>query len=577
MKFKELAVYFQRLESISKRLDMTDILAELFQKASQDKKVNIEEIVYLSQGHLLPSFKNIEFQMSEKLIHKSIVLATGKPDELIEDMFQRIGDYGEVAQKLCKIYIENLSITDVYKKLTELVGFSGAGVVVKKTEFLADLLKSISPIEVKYIIRIILGKLRLGVGDPTFLDSLSLAYSGDKNLRKHLERAYNLCCDLGLVAKILFSEGIERIKGFEVIVGCPIRMALAARMPGAKEIIEKIGTCAVEAKYDGFRCQVHKNGKEIQVYSRNLENTTHMFPEIKEGTLAQVKNKNVIYEGEAIAYDPQTGECLPFQTTVQRKRKHGIASMRKLFPLKLFVFDLLYADGDLTDKSYEQRRKILTSVIGKGDVLEVSPVHIVKTARELENIFEESLREGREGIVAKRLDGVYKAGGRNFNWIKLKSSYSGELNDTIDCVIVGYYFGKGLRASLGLGSLLACVYDKKSETFKTIAKIGSGLTEDELVKFKKMLDKIKVNSKPPKVDSLIEPDVWVEPKYVIEVQADEITRSPVHTCGKAQDKDSGYALRFPRTVDKIREDKDAQDATTVNENINLFKMQGRKT
>ncbi len=576
MKFKELAVFFQKLESTPKRLEMTDILAELFKKASADERVNIEEIVYLSQGHLLPAFKNVEFQMSEKLIQKSIIIATGRPEKQIEAMFQQIGDFGEVAQNLGEIDSKNLNIGVVYKKLTELAGFSGTGVVVKKTEFLADLIKSTSPLEAKYILRIIMGKLRLGVGDPTFLDSLSFAFKGDKSLRKPLERAYNLCCDLGLVARILFLRGIEYIENFEVIVGCPIRMALAARLPGASEIIEKIGTCAIEAKYDGFRCQVHKNGKEIQVYSRNLENTTHMFPEIKEGTLAQIKNKNVIYEGEAIAYDPYTGECLSFQTTVQRKRKHGIELMRKQFPLKLFVFDMLYADGDLTNKTYEQRRQVMTSVIAKGDVLEISPAHIVKTPQELKNVFEESLRDGREGIVAKRLDGVYKAGGRNFNWIKLKSSYSGELNDTIDCVIVGYYFGKGLRASLGLGSLLTCVYDKKSEKFKTIAKIGSGITDAELVEFKKMLKKIKVKSKPLTVDSLIEPDVWVEPKYVIEVQADEITRSPVHTCGKRQDKDAGYALRFPRTVDRIREDKEPEDATTVKEIIKLFNMQGRE-
>lgn len=575
MRFSDLAVYFQRLEVTPKRLEMTDILAELFKKVSVDKKVNIEEIVYLSQGHLLPSFKNIEFQMSEKLLQKSIILATEKPEKQIEAMFQEIGDFGEVVQNLSDTGSKNLSVCSVYEKLTELTGFSGAGVVAKKTEFLADLLKGAGPLEAKYIIRIILGKLRLGAGDPTFLDSLSLAYNGDKSLRKPLERAYNLCCDLGLVAKILFNDGIERIKDFEVIVGCPIRMALAARLPGASEIIEKIGTCAVEAKYDGFRTQVHKSGKEIHVYSRNLENTTHMFPEIKEGTLTQIKNKDVIYEGEAIAYDPDTGECLPFQNTVQRKRKHGIESMRKQFPLKLFVFDILYADGDLTNKSYEQRREVMSSVIGKGDVLEISPMHIVKTSQELDDIFEESLREGREGIVAKRLDGPYKAGGRNFNWIKLKSSYSGELNDTIDCVIVGYYYGKGVRASLGLGSLLTCVYDKDTETFKTIAKIGSGITDEELVKFKKMLDKIKVAVKPTKVESVIEPDVWVDPKYVIEVQADEITRSPVHTCGKVDDN-AGYALRFPRTVDHIRGDKDAEDATTVKEIIDLFNIQGRK-
>ncbi|MBU1087389.1 MAG: ATP-dependent DNA ligase [Candidatus Omnitrophica bacterium] len=576
MKFKQLAAYFQKLENTAKRLEMTDILAELFTNLDPVEKEKIDEIIYLTQGQLLPSFRNIEFGISEKLIHRAIVQATGGISNDIEAMVHQLGDYGLVAEKVCLDHLEVLSISQVYANLEKLAEFSGDGSVARKIEFLADLLKNASPLEAKYIIRIILGKLRLGVGDPTVLDSLSLAYNQDKLLRPDLERAYNLCSDLGLVAKILFTKGISSIIDFKVMVGCPIRVALAARLSGPEEIIEKIGTCAVEEKYDGFRCQVHKMGNKVQIFSRNLENTTHMFPEIIQGTLDQIKESNVIFEGEALAYDPATGQCLPFQTTVQRKRKHGIESIREKFPLKIFVFDLLYADKDLTQYAFSQRRQIMSELIKKGKVLELSPVEEVKTAQRLTEIFEDAIAQGREGIVAKRLDGEYKAGGRNFNWIKLKQSYSDNLNDTIDCVIIGYFFGKGLRAAFGIGSLLAAVYDPTVGRFKTIAKIGTGLSDDELVRFKETLDKIKINFMPKNVESLIVPDVWVDPLYVVEVQADEITQSPVHTCGKDSKDDTGYALRFPRTVGFIRIDKAAKDATTVEEIKQMFNLQGRK-
>ncbi|MDD5747334.1 MAG: ATP-dependent DNA ligase, partial [Candidatus Omnitrophica bacterium] len=368
---------------------------------------------------------------------------------------------------------------------------------------------------------------------------------------------------------------IRAIENFKVIVGCPIRMALAARLSGPREIIEKVGTCAIEAKYDGFRCQVHKKGDQVHIFSRNLENTTAMFPEIREGTLRQIKEKNVIFEGEAIAIDPDTGENLPFQTTVQRKRKYDIEMMQSRLPLKLFVFDILYAGEDLTQHPFEQRRRILADVVNPGEVLEISPVTIADNAEQVEKLFLQALDEGREGIVAKRIDGGYQAGGRNFNWIKLKRSTSAVLQDTVDCVIVGYFFGKGSRSAFGIGSLLACVYDKDSDRFKTIAKLGSGISEDELTQFKTKLEATKVPVKPGRVDSLIVPDVWVEPKFVVEVRADEITKSPVHTCGKEADN-PGFALRFPRTIGFIRSDKSPEDATTVEEIMTMFNLQGRR-
>ncbi|MBI4846679.1 MAG: ATP-dependent DNA ligase [Candidatus Omnitrophica bacterium] len=576
MKFRDLVVFFEKVEATPKRLEMTAILAELFQKLDEKEKNAIDEVIYLCQGQLLPSFKNIEFGISEKLIHKAIMAAAGVSEKEVKKELRIFGDYGEVAQHLCKEHAHSLSISEVYECLKEIALFSGDGSVSKKVETLSKLLQDISSLEAKYTVRIILGKMRLGIGDPTVLDGLSLAYAADKSLRLKLERAYNLCFDLGLVAKMLFSKGPKYIEEFEVIVGCPVRMALAARLSSTEEIIEKIGVCAVEAKYDGFRCQVHKRGNHVQIFSRNLENTTHMFPEIIEGALEQIKIKDVIFEGEALAYNPKTGECFSFQTTVQRKRKYDIDKMKESFPLKLFIFDLLYAGKDLTPYPYEQRREVLKGIIKPGKVLEVSPSVKVKTAEELSDIFEEALAEGREGIVAKRLDGEYKAGGRNFNWIKLKRSYSGSLQDTIDCVIVGYFYGKGLRSSFGIGSVLVCVYDGKNNRYRTIAKLGSGLSEDELRRMKKRLNGIQVPEKPKQVDSLIVPDVWVGPKFVIEVQADEITKSPVHTCGKISEDYPGFALRFPRSVSFIRDDKNAEDATSEEEIIQMFMMQGRR-
>ena len=322
MKFEDLCKYFENLEVTTKRLQMSDILSDLFNQVKDSGEIS--KIIYLCQGQLLPSFKNIEFNMSEKLVHKAIVEQSGKSSDKIKGLFQNIGDYGIVAQQTCPEKEGVLSIFEVYDYLYDIADISGDGAVAKKVRLLSELLTKGSPLEAKFIIRIVLGRLRLGVGDPTILDSLSLAYSGDKSLRQKLETAYNRCSDLGLVGTLLFSQGLPAIEKFEIIVGSPVRVALASRLKSAKEIIEKIGECAVEAKYDGFRCQIHKDGDRISIYSRNLENITRMFPELELAARQKIKVKKAIFEGEALSYDPRTGENLPFQVTVQRKRKHNI-------------------------------------------------------------------------------------------------------------------------------------------------------------------------------------------------------------------------------------------------------------
>lgn len=570
MKFSELADYFEKLEATTKRNEMVVLLAELFKSLSPDE---VSKVSYLCQERLVPNYEKIEFGMSEKLVAKSLAKALGKDEEEVWFLYKDIGDLGILAQEYIKVEGGRLDVLDVYNRLLDIATTTGKGSVEKKTNELARLFSLVSGKEAKYITRIVLGRLRLGIGDPTILDAFSYAYSGDKSLRPIIERAYNLCSDLGLVGYNLFSKGLDAIRDFKVQVGKPIRMALAERLPTAEEIISKIGRCAVEPKFDGFRCQIHKDGDRIKIFSRNLEDNTEMFPDLVEGARKQINSEKAIIEGEALAFNEEAQEFFPFQVTVQRKRKYQIETMMVELPLKLFAFDLLYLDGeDYTAKPYMERRERLKELILPGDVIMLADFKIIEDPKELNIFFENAIGSGLEGIVAKRLDAPYQAGARNFNWIKLKRSYKGELTDTVDLVILGYYLGKGARAKLGIGSLLAGVYDPESDTFKTIAKIGSGLTEEEWVKLKELLDEIKVQNKPVRVASILEPDIWVEPRYVIEVKADEITRSPVHTAGRDGDE-LGYALRFPRVEKFIRIDRRPEDATTVKEILEMYNMQ----
>jgi DNA ligase-1 len=567
MKFKDLVEYFKRLEATTKRLEMFDILAELFSEAGRE---DIDKIIYLTQGQLTPPFYGVETGISEKLLIRAISDASNRPTKEVEKLYRDTGDLGEAALELIKGK-ESLKVAQVYKELMDIASTSGKGSVETKMNLLASLLRAVSPHEAKYIARFIIGRLRLGIGDPTVLEALALA-EGHRELRVPLERAYNLCSDLGLVAKTLKKDGMRAIEKFHIKVGYPVRMALCERLPSSEDIIKKMGKVAIEAKYDGFRCQVHKDGSKVEIFSRNLERTTEMFPEIREAA-KKLKAKTAIFEGEALAYNEATGELFPFQVTIQRKRKHGVAEMAKEFPLRFFAFDLLLLDGkDLTEKPYTDRRKKLETLIKGHGVIEPARMFETDDPEEISKHFEEFVETGLEGVVAKRLDGEYAAGSRNFNWIKLKRSYRGELQDTIDVCVVGYFRGRGHRARFGVGALLVAVYDPKKDDFKTISKVGSGFTEEQFLTLKEMLDEVSISKKHPRVESVVEADVWVTPQYVVTVTADEITRSPMHTAGRDK-KGVGYALRFPRAVGFLRADKAPEDANTVEEIIKMERQQ----
>ncbi len=574
MTFAQFSSYLEKLEKTSSRLILIDILADLFKHASKDE---IEKIIYLSQGRIAPFFEATEIGMAEKTVAQAIAKAFNSTKESVLKLYGELGDMGIAAErhsgKQSASRIDSgqarMTVDEVFEILTEIARTKGKGTVEKRQTLLSDLLKKLDATSVKHLVRIPLGNMRLGIGDPTILDGLALAKLGDRGKRKLLEGAYNKTSDMGLIAKTLFSSGVTAVNKLKVQVGKPIRSELCERLPTAEKVIEKMSSVDVQYKYDGFRVQIHKDGERVSMFSRNLENMTHMFPELIKATLQQVKAKTAILDTEALAYQVESEEFLPFQETTKRRRKYGIAEMAQKLPLKAFAFDILYKNGEsLIDRPLEDRIEILKNTIVDDGVLIVSKTEKVDDAKRLSILLEDAISKGLEGLVVKRLESSYEAGGRNFNWVKLKRHSSGELQDTIDCVILGYIFGKGKRTAFGAGALLVGVYDDQKDEFVTVSKIGTGLTDEEWREIKIKSEKLKVKTKPARVNSKIAPSVWVEPKIVIEVLADEITKSPLHT--------AGLALRFPRLVSFRSLDKRAEDATTIKELVEMYKEQFKK-
>jgi DNA ligase-1 len=579
MQFYEVAKTFEQIEQESSRLKMTELLAELFKKATPEEA---KVITNLSLGLLRPPYQGTQFNFAEKSFIKVLAELLDKSESTVQAHAKKVGDLGSVVAEGEWRVTHHPTITQVYDDLCDLEKISGTGSQEEKGKAIIKLLKGLDPVSGKYVVRIILGTLRLGFSDMTIVDALSWMEKGDKSLRGILENAYNICADIGLIAYTLKEKGIKAIEHMKIHVGIPIRPAAAERLPTAKAIIEKLGHCVAQPKIDGFRLQIHmkKKGKHPEVYffSRNLQDMSHMFPDLVKEVI-KIDAEELICEGEAIAYDEGTKTYLKFQETVKRKRKHGIEEAISDYPLHVYIFDLLYLDGDdYMEKTHTQRRAALEKLFKHSDTNVVSVIDEKKidNAKDLEDYFHANIASGLEGLVVKKPDSIYQPGKRNFNWIKLKRQEEGHLEDTIDCVILGYYAGSGKRASFGVGAFLVGVYNKTNDTLQTIAKIGTGMTDAEWKDLKHRCDRIKVASKPARVDCAKElyPDVWVTPEIVCMVRADEITLSPLHTAHKTAEH-QGYALRFPRFMG-YRPDKSAQDATAVTEIKNMYKDQFSK-
>lgn len=573
MRFRDLAEAFAELEATSSRRRMIELVASLLGRVGRADR---EAAVYLLQGAVRPPYEGVETGTGERLLVAAIARAFRHTAAAVARRLARAGDAGLVAEALAGAPRgRGMTVGQAYRVLLEVARTSGEGSVDRKVALLATALRSMGPLEARYLVRAAEGRLRLGVGDQTILEAAALAALGSRDERELLERAYNVRSDLALVVVLAFTRGRRGLRGLGPEPGIPVRPALAQRMPSAAAIIGRLGRVQAEPKYDGFRLQVHRDGGRIRVFSRRLEDVTGMFPELADAVRHQLRATRAILEGEAIGFEPDTGRFLPFQLTLTRKRKHGVSRAATERPLRLFAFDLLLA-GRRNQLPLPQRertarlRKLVRG--GAGDTLAVTEAIETDRPAELERYFRDMLRRGLEGIIAKRPDAPYQAGVRGFDWVKLKRAYQSRLRDTVDLVIVGYLRGRGKRTALGIGSLLTAVYDPEGDRFRTVAKIGSGLPEDAWRMLRARLDRSATTAKPRRVDSLITPDVWVEPRIVVEVLADEITRSPRHTCGR-RGGEPGYALRFPRLVGGIRSDKAPADATSEAEVLELHRLQ----
>ncbi|MEM2104325.1 MAG: ATP-dependent DNA ligase [Candidatus Bathyarchaeia archaeon] len=583
MLYSEIADVYEKIEATTKRLEMTSLLVNLLKNTP---KQIIDKVVYLTQGKIYPDFVKLEIGVAERLAIKALARASGRKESEIEEDIKKTGDIGETAQKFTvqkkqlTFFQKPLTVQRVYETFDKMAKASGSGAVEAKISLLAGLLADATPKEAKYIMRTVTGNLRLGIADMTVLDALAIAYGGGKETRELIERAYNISSDLGRVAKVVAEKGIEGIKKFKVMVGEPIRPMLAERLSSPEEILEKLGgKCIAEYKYDGERIQAHKKSGEIMLYSRRLEDISDQYPDAVKLLKQHVSAEEAILEAECVAIDPDTGEMRPFQELMHRRRKYHVEKAMEEYPVSLFMFDALYVDGrDLTLEPYPVRRKILESIIRENNRVKIAKYLITDNVKKLENFFLEAIEDGCEGLVCKSIaeDSVYQAGARGWLWIKYKRDYKSEMTDTVDLVVVGAFHGRGKRAGT-YGALLLAAYNQENDTFETVTKCGTGFTDEDLAKLPEMMKKHFISHRHPRVNSLIEADVWFEPKMVIEVLGAEITLSPIHTCAvDAIRKGSGLAIRFPRFTGNYRIDKAAEDATTTSEIVEMYRKQLKK-
>ncbi len=564
MDFSKLSEYLDNLEQTTSRNDITVVLSDLLKESNEEV---VAKVVYLILGKISPSYESTVFNIAERMVVETIARAYDTTKEEVISLYKERGDLGDVAYYLAekgeKIQ-KPLDVNRVFDALVDIAKEDGQGSVEKKISKFAILLKSLDPLSVKYVTRIPLGKLRLGFSEKTVIDAISWMEKGDKSASKQLSKAYNVLPDAGLLAQKAKKVGIEKaVKEIEPQIGVPILPMLAQRLRSAKEMVDKMGEVAVEPKLDGLRLQIHyKKGENPKAFTRNLNETSWMFPEL-QNIKHEIDSDEVILDVEAVGLSEDTKKLANFQTTMTRRRKHDIDESADKVPIRFYAFDILFKNNEeLLHLKYLERRKILEETIKSKETLQLVDYIVTDNPKIIIQKHHEYLAEGLEGIIVKSIDGKYISGRTGWRWVKMKEPEGKEakLSDTIDVVVMGYTQGRGKRAQFGIGQFLAGIRD--GEEIKTVTKVGTGLTDDQFRELHQRLEKIKTVSKPRQyeVNKNLEPDFWVEPKLVVELAADEITKSPIHT--------AGYALRFPRLVN-FRDDKSAKEATTIKELMDI--------
>jgi DNA ligase-1 len=602
MDFNQLVDYYERIAATSKRLEIIDILAELFRACKEKETLPyLRKIVYLTQGQLTPEYEELsKFGIAEKMIIQALVKSTGKDPNSIKEIVNKRGDVGEAIQVILESQSKQkqkysldsftssksksvvLSIPKLYDELGKLAAIKGEGSQDAKMNIINSLIRLCTPQSAKYVVNIILGTIRIGIADMSILDGMAVAYLGTKTDRSIIENAYNIHPDLGEIAEILAIKGIDAIKAIQVKVGVPIRMMAASRVPYT-QIHAKMGgsTYLSEYKYDGERVQVHMSGEHIILFSRRMKPITDMYPDIIETVKSSVQASEAIFEGEIVAMDVFMEKMLPFQVVSTRRRKYDIGKMTKEVPVCLFCFDLLYQkktpespEEIVMNRSLPERRKLLQNLIKSSEKIRLATAKEMQNTEEMVGFFNQARAAGAEGIMNKTIgpESVYQAGNRGFLWIKMKGLEGAKMSDTIDVVIIGASWGKGRRAGF-LSTIFGAVYNDEARKFEFFTRIGSGFSDEDYAKFTEIFKPMIIERLPRDVlCTKDQPDVWIRPEIVIEIMGDELTISNKSDTGVTPDHLDGYSLRFP-VYQRVREDKSMYDCTTTNEIIELYQAQ----
>jgi DNA ligase 1 len=582
MKFSIISDAFQKMEATRKRLELTDILVKLIQEIPEEV---ISKTIYLIQGKLRPNFEGIELGIAEKLVMKAMSKSSGIPLKKIEDDYNKGGDLGQTAENILRQKIqttftsETITLEKVYDTLLKIAKLEGKGSQEMKMRYVSSLLNDATPQEAKFIMKILLGTLRLGIAENTVMDALAIAFTGKKENRETIENAYNVSSDLGKVAEVISTRGIEQIKKFQIELFNPIRPMLADRIKSGEDAVKKFqDDFAAEYKLDGERAQIHKQKNTIIIFSRSLENITSYYPDIVEKISKTIISENVILEAEVVAMNSNSGDFLPFQELMHRRRKYEIDEAVTKYPITVNFFDILFSDGkNCMEMIYAERRKLLEKIIKEDEFARLIPMSIINSKEQVLEILENSINAGCEGLMLKQMNSTYRAGIRGSNWLKLKREYQNDLGDSLDLIVVGAFFGKGRRTGK-YGTLLVATYNDEDDTFPSICKVGTGFTDESLDQLYQILSPKVTLKKNPKIVSEMEADVWFEPELIIEIVASEITQSPIHKTALNKIKENtGLALRFPKFTGKIRTEKNSEDASTDEEVIALYKVQKKTT
>lgn len=578
MQFLLLAQTLAELEKTSKRLNKTYIISELLKKTNNK---DISSVVHLIEGKVFAAWDERELGISSQLAIKIVSTTTGASNETITKHWKEEGDLGIVLEKLLQkqkqktLFSTELSIKKIHENLQKIPEIEGKGSVDKKVSIVSELITSASPLEAKYIIKIVIGNLRAGIAAGSVRDAIIWAnFSKETNLnydqKEHnfsvnrevyqeyvtaTQHAYDVTNDFGEVARIAKEEGLKGLQACSLNPGTPLNVMLYQKSPSIKEAFATVGKpAALEFKFDGFHCTVHNDGKKITLFTRRLEDVTKRFPDVVDAVKEHVKGKHYILDAEVVGYDSKTKKYLSFQTVSQRiKRKYDIEEIAKKFPVEVVVFDAMHYEKSLLETPYHERRKILEkNITQKPGTIRLAQQLITDNEEKAQKFYEQALSEGQEGIMMKNLDAIYQPGSRVGFGLKIKP-----ILEPLDVVIIGAEQGEGKR-SAWYSSFSIAVRD--GNKFVEIGKVGTGIKEkNEGVTFEELNELLTPLITEEKGRSII-----VKPKIIIEVAYEEIQAS--------QNYNSGFALRFPRLT-RIRNDKAVKEISTLTDVKKIYNEQ----